>query len=313
MLIACGGRMRHDAAVLTDDTDPIRAVEIASARAWPAAETSGHAGWLLRATPGIDRARSNSALTPPAGRARTDDLDAVTAWYEARGIRPRIMVSPLDRHPHVDAELERRGWAVQWDVDLLVASLDDLVRGPAGATAVALWHAPTHPWLQAWAACEARTQDDVAAQARHVLGRLGSRALYALAGTPDAPTGVGIGVVDGSWCGIFAMATAPGARRQGVASAVLRALAQGARQRGAVAAYLQVTTTNAAAQTLYARHGFTRSHGYRTRVAPAPPSGSAPTSGLSRISSHVSQIPSANSGNPIAVRATPSAVTEPAR
>jgi ribosomal protein S18 acetylase RimI-like enzyme len=68
------------------------------------------------------------------------------------------------------------------------------------------------------------------------------------------------------------MATVPKARRTGVASAVLRALASTAAERGAVAAYLQVTTANTEARALYARHGFWRSHGYRTRVAPSPAS-----------------------------------------
>jgi ribosomal protein S18 acetylase RimI-like enzyme len=251
-------------------------VEIASTRAWPATETAGHAGWLLRATPGVDRARSNSAVTPPHAGARVADLDPVIAWYEARGLRPRIMVSPLERHAAIDAELERRGWGVQWDVDLLVAPLAGLVEAASSGPSppVHLTTPADAAWLHAWARCEDRSLKDVSAQAEHVLAPLGTRALHARVGTPQDPVGVGLGVVEGSWCGLFAMATLPQARRTGVASAVLRALAAAAARRGAVAAYLQVTTANAEAQALYARHGFRRSHGYRTRVAPLPSSGS---------------------------------------
>ncbi len=260
--------------MLTDDTDPVRAVEIASTRAWPATQTAGHAGWLLRATPGVDRARSNSAVTPPQGGARVRDLDAVIAWYVARGLRPRIMVSPVERHAAVDAELRRRGWSVQWDVDLLVAPVLPLAGAPArvpGGDGTPMIHltTPADPaWLHAWARCESRTLADVSAQAEHVLAPLGHRVLHVRAGSAEAPMGVGLAVVEGSWCGLFAMATHPDARRQGVATAVLRALAAAAAARGAVAAYLQVTTANTAAQALYARHGFRRSHGYRTWVAP---------------------------------------------
>ncbi|MCW2958148.1 MAG: arginase/agmatinase/formimionoglutamate hydrolase arginase family-like protein [Solirubrobacterales bacterium] len=259
--------------MLTDDTDPVRAVEIASTRAWPATESAGHAGWLLRSTPGVDRARSNSAVTPPQGGGRVADLDDVTDWYDRRGLRPRIMVSPVERHPEIDAELDRRGWAVQWDVDLLVAPLAPLCDVPSGRGHEV--HVATRAdadWLHAWARCEGRSLEDVAAQARHVLAPLGTRAICARVGPPHAATGVGLGVVEGSWCGLFAMATVPEARRTGVASAVLRALASTAAERGAVAAYLQVTTTNTEARALYARHGFWRSHGYRTRVAPSPAS-----------------------------------------
>lgn len=266
----------------TDDRDPVRAVEIASARAWPATVTAGHAGWLLRATPGVERARSNSALTPPHGGARVADLDPVIAWLQAHTPRPHIMVSPLDRHPAIDAELARRGWGVLWDVDLLVARVAAAGGAPPGG--VTLRAAPDAGWLSAWAACEGRTPADVQAQAEHVLQPLGARAAYALAGDVHDPAGVGIAVTVGAWSGIFAMATHPRARRRGVASAILRALIADAHRRGAQGAYLQVTRQNAGAQALYARHGFRRSHGYRTREAPAaasgpPPSGPASPSG----------------------------------
>jgi ribosomal protein S18 acetylase RimI-like enzyme len=271
---------------LTDDQDPVRAVEIAAARAWPATLTAGHAGWLLRATAGVDRARSNSALPPPAGPARPHDLDAVIAWLRAHTSRPRIMVSPIERHAALDAELERRGWTVQWDVDVLVAPLEaaggDAARpGPP----VGLRSGPDPAWLAAWAACEDRALAGVQAEAEHILAPLGARAAYALAGRDADPAGVGIGVTVGSWCGIFGMATRPSARRCGVGAAVLRSLASEGRRRGAVAAYLQVVTSNAAAQALYARHGFRRSHGYRTRVAPAAASGSGSPSPPSAPSS----------------------------
>lgn len=106
------------------------------------------------------------------------------------------------------------------------------------------------------------------ATAEHVLAPLGHRVILARAGTLEAPKGVGIAVVEGSLCGIFAMATHPAARRTGTASAVLRALAAAARARGASSAYLQVTAQNTGAQALYARHGFRRLYGYRTREAP---------------------------------------------
>jgi ribosomal protein S18 acetylase RimI-like enzyme len=179
------------------------------------------------------------------------------------------MVSPIERHAALDAELERRGWTVQWDVDVLVAPLAAVPDAAQPGPPVALRRTPDPGWLAAWAACEARALAGVQAEAEHVLAPLGARAVYALAGSEAEPAGVGLGVTVGSWCGIFAMATHPDARGRGVGSAVLRSLAAEARRRGAVAAYLQVVASNAAAQALYARHGFRRSHGYRTRVAPA--------------------------------------------
>lgn len=254
---------------LSDDADPIRAVEIAAARAWPATVTAGHAGWLLRATPGVGRARSNSALPPPSGGGGIGDLDAVIAWQHAHAGRARIMVSPLERHPQIDAELERRGWTEQWAVDVLVAPLAPIARAAGRLDlGVSLRSAPDQAWCTAWAACEQRTPASIRPEAEHVLAALGSRAVYALAGPELDPAGVGVAVPVGRWCALLAMATHPAARGRGVASGVLATLADAALRRGATGAYLQVTTTNTAAQALYARHGFRRSHAYRTREAP---------------------------------------------
>lgn len=265
----------------TDDTDPTRAVEIAAARAWPAPRTAGHRGWLLRSTPGVDRARSNSALTPPTGPAQVRDLDAVIAWLERHNDRARVMVSPLDRHPEVDAELARRGWGTQREVDVLVGALGAVSAPDADPAAprVRLLAAPDPGWRRAWATCEGRSAGAIDAEADTILAALGPRAAFALAETADgAPAGVGIAVTTGAWCGLFAMAAHPGVRRVGVGSAVLRTLAADARRRGAAGAYLQVLADNRAAQALYRRHGFARLYGYRTREAPepaSPPTGSS--------------------------------------
>jgi ribosomal protein S18 acetylase RimI-like enzyme len=58
--------------------------------------------------------------------------------------------------------------------------------------------------------------------------------------------------------GIMGLAVAPGARRQGVGSALLAAAEQHARARGARKLSLRVLGTNAAAQRLYERLGFQR-------------------------------------------------------
>ena len=61
------------------------ALERAAARGWPASDVEEAGGWLLRATPGLGRARSNGALPLVAD----PDLGLLAAWYAARaGPRP---------------------------------------------------------------------------------------------------------------------------------------------------------------------------------------------------------------------------------
>ncbi|MGK5632980.1 GNAT family N-acetyltransferase, partial [Streptomyces sp. URMC 123] len=75
-------------------------------------------------------------------------------------------------------------------------------------------------------------------------------------------------VVDGRWAGFAAIEVDPAHRRQGLATAVMAALARRALDEGASAAYLQVETDNEGAGSLYEGMGFSDHHIYRHHRAP---------------------------------------------
>lgn len=231
-------------------------IERAAAEAWPAVEAEERDGWLLRHTPGLDRARSNAAL--PLGSH--PGVGEVAAWYAARGASAWVQVAPLEERGALDAELEAAGWTVRMRVDVLVAAADDIA---APKRPVAVLGSAVPRWLDAWAVAEERS--DAAAHHALVFSRLApGRAAYAL-----APGGASAGLAvltDGGACGLFCMATRRDARRRGLAAAVLAGLAEWARGQGATLLYLQVLADNAEAQALYRRAGFTRSHGYVHRA-----------------------------------------------
>lgn len=68
--------------------------------------------------------------------------------------------------------------------------------------------------------------------------------------------GYAAAVVQVGECQLLDVAVATGARRQGVASALLEAIDVQARARGATATTLEVAAGNLGAQALYRRHGF---------------------------------------------------------
>src|ERR1039458_6593144 len=69
-------RVRTIDATWSQRAPSLDALEQGAARAWPATvEVAAPGGWLLRATPGLDRGRSNHAL-PPCRELARDELPA---------------------------------------------------------------------------------------------------------------------------------------------------------------------------------------------------------------------------------------------
>jgi N-acetylglutamate synthase len=243
-------------------------LEAAAIRAWPATiERHTPTGWVLRATPGLDRGRSNNALTPCRSLA-SPEIDAgivqVEAFAAEHGIRPGIQVSPLDLHEPLIRILDDRDWETRWPTLVLV--------GPAGAPDPIPsngLHTEDHAsdeWLTAWARCE--PGQDIEAHKRTVFARLAASrtgaAKFVRLGNDAA---VGIGVEEDGLLGLYCIAVDPAVRRTGLGTTLIRALIA---ESSATVAYLQVEERNIAAIRMYRRLGFTEAYRYCHRVAPVP-------------------------------------------
>ncbi|WP_064743932.1 GNAT family N-acetyltransferase [Actinomadura oligospora] len=218
--------------------------------AWPAAECVGHEGWVFRSAGGVTK-RANSVW--PAVPVDDPDaaVDAAERFYADRGL-PSVF--SLSDDPELDALLERRGYELVDPTLLMSRGLP----GAAPAEGVEIADEPSGAWVDTWWSVDGRYADQGPA-ARTII--TGVRADYATFGA-----GVGRGVPQGDWYGIYCMAVRPEARRRGVARQVLRALLHKGAAGGASRAYLCVTEKNLAAQALYAAEGFEVAGRYHYRV-----------------------------------------------
>lgn len=235
-------------------------------------------GWWCRADPTVPFRRANAAL-PPVGAGRGDPTPAtgrITDWYRARGLVPRIQVSTADpASDDLDAHLAESGFAFEAPVTVLTASAASVaarctVVGDTGTTGVEVDQRRSAD--RSWAAqavelhgTDDRVRDRVAAY-RRLLVPFAERGVTVVVRVDGAPVAVGFAVVDGRWCGVFGMATAPAARRQGAGRRVLEALADRAVAAGATDLYLQLEDDNAPATALYGGLGFVPSHRYHYRT-----------------------------------------------
>lgn len=239
-------------------------------RAWPAEEVEEVQGWVLRRTLGVGRRRSNSLLPPAESGVAVRTVEMALAVAEELEFPLVVQVSPAEVHLALDEALEDRGFAFGGRTLVLGGSL--LRRRATGSpaavgTSVAVEiGALSGAWVEAWGEVSGDRQG-AGATAEAVLSQLGDAGGFAVVVEDGRPAAVAIGVVDGSWLGIFSLAVAPGARRRGVASAVMDVLEAWGARRGATGVYLQVEADNAAALALYGRRGLAIAHSYHYRSA----------------------------------------------
>ncbi|MHB8572101.1 MAG: GNAT family N-acetyltransferase [Candidatus Dormibacteria bacterium] len=243
-------------------------LELLGLRAWPAPEEEALGSWRLRFAGGVTR-RANSVLAlPPASAPGADSFDisesiaGVEAAYSRRGLPARFQVSDASWPPDLRRELQDRGYV---ESDRTVVMTAAVVTGGEGTGAdwkVTRTGEPDRHWLDAWWAVDGRGGETEMGVASAILRGNALPRTFLAAADPAGTVGVGLAVRDGSWVGIYCMATLPRARRRGVARAILKSALSGAAAEGAVRAHLSVTEVNASAISLYGSAAFQRAHGY---------------------------------------------------
>nr|WP_249416139.1 GNAT family N-acetyltransferase [Streptomyces sp. TS71-3] len=217
--------------------------------------------------------RANSALPlGDPGVPLPEALARVHAWYARRGLPAYIQTATGAEGTQelLCAELEAHGWRREVTAELQTAPLVPVADPPAGrgagADRVHLSREIDDGWLRRYHRTGGAAGPD-ADVVRAVLAA-GPSVWFASVrdegpdGEPGAPAAIGRCVVDGRWAGFMAVEVAPQARRRGLATAVMAALARRALDEGASAAWLQVEAENTAAQTLYRSMGFDVHHSY---------------------------------------------------
>lgn len=242
----------------TIDRQLVRALETHSARAWPAPEIVHVNGWEVRFTPGSRSRRVNcvTPMAPVAGKLE-DTLALAKKLCAERNLPCTLRVTPLGGRELAEW-LNAHGKTMTGDAtSVQVAPLGGL-------------HTPESEALldaelsSAWLAGLAASGADEAERAliARLLADVTTPQGFARVMMEREPVAVGRAVVDHGLAGIFHIATAKAARRQGHGRAIVGTLMRWAREHGAMRAYLQVVAANEPAIALYRKFGFREAYRY---------------------------------------------------
>lgn len=230
-----------------------------TARAWEPVESEPLGEWTLRAASGFTR-RANSVLPlGDPGMPLDDALARVREWYAVRDLPAYVQTSTGAEGTQelLGAELGRRGWRPEVSAEVRIAGLAPVGDLDADVSSVRLSRSLDDSWLHRY--------NRSGVPGPHVLSVLSSGPsvwFASVPGTGDIPAAIGRCVVDGRWAGFMAVEVDPAHRRQGLATAVMAALARRALDEGASAAWLQVETDNDGARAMYEAMGFAVHHHY---------------------------------------------------
>lgn len=237
-----------------------------AARAVPVAVEDRGTGWWFRHTDN-DTWWSGSVLAHGESDGLASRIDAAERFYAERGAVTRFQVCAAcpDR---LDRALAARRYRRQAPISLLtaVAGPPEQAHSPPGMT-VRVDSAPSLDWLAVLSATS-RPGTDVRHETR-LLRRVDRPQSYVTVLVGGEPAGIGRGVADDGWTGVFGMATIPAIRRRGVAGLVLSAIAGWAGVHDAPRLYLQVERANDTARRRYEAAGFGHLTTYHYRTAPA--------------------------------------------
>lgn len=240
----------------------IRAIETATARAFPGQEQEMIGGWLARAGSEIAE-RSNSA-TPIGHSAGFNPVPiaGIGEFYHSRGMPVQLLIPERIGKPALKLA-EREGWSLGDEIVVMsapltpetAAKIDPHVRVDAEPDDewLAMYHYRGHD-------LPAEAVRDLAQSIDGVIGFV----RYVVDGETVAVTRATITESDDGrrWLGFSAVEVATGWRRRGIGTAMCRSvLAWGAAADPAAdAAYLQVRASNTPGIGLYEKLGFVEHH-----------------------------------------------------
>jgi N-acetylglutamate synthase len=241
----------------------IRHFEEISNNAWPALQTLQYDGWILRFANGVTK-RSNSVNPLYPSTLDTDEkISFCEELYLSKKITPCFKITPETRPEEMDRRLATRGYLIHSCISFQTMDIAYIPPEQLGKISIETKLNPR------WIADFIRMNEfDPGRQSTYIaiMKQLQlSKCLISL--VRDHKTiGVGLGVVEGRFIGLFDIVVDKSYRNTGLGYLIVENILRWGRKHGADTAYLQVLTDNLQALRLYEKFGFKEAYQYWYRM-----------------------------------------------
>jgi len=242
----------------------ITEMEYIASCCWPAREIERYKGWIIHWNDGVTW-RANSVL--PIGSIDElqleDAIEHVISFYEEKKTPPAFKLTKASMPEDLDETLSDMGFEKRMVTYFQTIHIDELScvlpRVPVDIIKVNDDSISTLMF-------ESGLDETAINVRKEIINRIEGEKGIARVMIDGRLAGVGLGVVQESWLGLFSIRTLPEYQRRGVAWSINCALGMWGEDLGAKNAFLQVEAKNMPALALYESMGFGTMYTYWYRI-----------------------------------------------
>jgi len=233
-----------------------------SSNAWPAKTYIFLHGWVLRLSEGVTK-RANSVLPLRyTGQNLLKDVKTVEKIYKEKSL-PVIFQLPDYCEPHnLQETLLSLGYVSTDETLVMVAEREDIHTIVNDGYTYSLEHKGVDRWFQALADFSHYSRKSLEGR-KTIIKRIPFSKVFCCARQSNEIIGVGLGVIEREYLGIYSLVVNPDYRRKGIGQSMVAQMIQWGRSHSAVHVYLQVQGDNSGAISFYRKIGFEELYRYR--------------------------------------------------
>lgn len=246
----------------------IKELELAGFASWPAEQVIEDGSWLIRLSSKLPYKRTNSinCLSESDGDNVTERLQKAQSVFESVGVQPTLRTTPLTPPSLLSATSGLRwGEPFSESIVMTAALAEDMNADPNHAHAeFESFDHPAIEWIDDYMALtmdKAKDRDTIT----RTLNQIEKPVQFIRVIHNSSCIGVAVSVVQNNLVGLFGLAVAASARRQGLGRVLSKTALNWGKNEGASTAWLQVEADNTPARKLYESLGFVECYRYAYR------------------------------------------------